>query len=601
MTDTGKKEIPYTAVVYVHGMGSQKRYEEISRLLDSLTTYVHKCRDRPHALNGFRVGSEKLRSKKDGGEISYIEVTYSGSDNSPPRVFRFYEVFWAPVTAGGVSITEVAIWMFKCTLMPIRSLLTPWRFRARLRTSYLHGLEREMTGNRKGDYSNKDFDRLYAYYKEFSTPSVWPEAPHGTFAEFCRFITSKDNVDEDIKKKSVSLAKKWLGSYRWAEIANLAVLATIALAIVVALVLLTKGVLAFLVYFSESANLIPDIGEFQEFLEPGWKNAWTIVAGLIAILGGKRFLEEYLGDVQLWSTYEETDEKHAKRKEIMATTTGVMRHVLMDKNVHGGCERMVVVSHSLGTTIAHDALLQLRRHNEAEKGSASPELLPLERLDHFVTIASPVDKIHYFFESQPNTGYRYKRVKEEIRGDLGCSPFVYEGKPHVHWVNIWDKADIISGPLDSPADSDGKALPVDNLEVSSLAFPDPAASHSAYFRNSKVLGYLFRVIFEGYASYWSPEKKDGHTDYLGFNLSKEGGGRSSTRLVQALMMILPWLGAVYLITELLGLDVSTNIGVVGLALLSGTVLAGFFRWFKERNRPHDLFDDGADGRNVQGG
>ncbi|MGD9332157.1 MAG: hypothetical protein PVJ53_12650, partial [Desulfobacterales bacterium] len=90
----------------------------------------------------------------------------------------------------------------------------------------------------------------------------------------------------------------------------------------------------------------------------------------------------------------------------------LISHVLQDPD----CKRAVMVAHSLGTAVAHDVLLQAARHNRAYNATdpiSGP--IPLEKMTHWVTFGSPIDKIQYFFESYKSRHHRYKRVVEELR------------------------------------------------------------------------------------------------------------------------------------------------------------------------------------------
>ena len=121
-----------------------------------------------------------------------------------------------------------------------------------------------------------------------------------------------------------------------------------------------------------------------------------------------------------------------------------MTHVLEDE----ACGRVIVVAHSLGTAVAMDTLLRLGRYNRArDRENPMEGPLPLEKLRCFVTMGSPIDKIHYFFESYRSSYHRYVRVVEALRGDISTAPFAKNRKPHIHWINVWDRGDAISGEV----------------------------------------------------------------------------------------------------------------------------------------------------------
>ena len=101
----------YSAIVYFHGIGTQRRYEEISRLIDSLDQYSGT--QDPHTVGKLRaqrveLEHSRIADKKDGSNyVSYIRFhrlltprpeskrrryIYSGS-------FRLYEGYWSSLLA----------------------------------------------------------------------------------------------------------------------------------------------------------------------------------------------------------------------------------------------------------------------------------------------------------------------------------------------------------------------------------------------------------------------------------------------------------------------------------------------------------------------
>jgi pimeloyl-ACP methyl ester carboxylesterase len=226
-------------------------------------------------------------------------------------------------------------------------------------------------------------------------------------------------------------------------------------------------------------------------LKADWKTVVAIAASLAGLVGIGRFLTDYLGDVEAWATYEETDIKHMARNKVLDQSLELLTHVLGDP----ACERVTVIAHSLGTSVAHDALLALTRRNRAFKPEdpiAGP--VPMNKIEHFVTMGSPIDKIEYFFESYSSPSHRYKRVVEALRGDIGAPPFTRNRHPYIHWINFWDQGDAISGALHSPASAVDFNQRVDNVHVANFGFRS-GASHGGYFNNRTVIDALFRIIY----------------------------------------------------------------------------------------------------------
>jgi hypothetical protein len=168
--------------------------------------------------------------------------------------------------------------------------------------------------------------------------------------------------------------------------------------------------------------------------------------------------------------------------------TQSIRHVTSNERL----DRVVVVAHSLGSTIAVDAILRLARDARA---NPRPDM-HLRKITHLVTYGSPVDKIHYFFEESGPVGHRYNRIVEDLRGDIGTEPFGNNnGVRFVHWVNFWDEADLISGPLQSPNNGRFPDLVVDNVQIPGAPVPMPGPAHTGYLLQPEVIDGLIEVLF----------------------------------------------------------------------------------------------------------
>ncbi len=113
----------YTAVVFFHGMGGQRRYGEMSNFLQELEEYDRKIAvtEQGGWFKNIRGNLEESRSAR-AKNVAFIELSYSGPEPVGPRRFRFYEAYWAPATAGGVPMYEVLWWLIRQTANPAR----PW-------------------------------------------------------------------------------------------------------------------------------------------------------------------------------------------------------------------------------------------------------------------------------------------------------------------------------------------------------------------------------------------------------------------------------------------------------------------------------------------
>lgn len=542
----------YTAVVYFHGMGSQRRYEEVSRLIDVLDKHAH---DSSSAGNG---RLSRIRARLEPNQTpglkdrSFIKVTHSVKNSAGQfdySAFRFHEVYWAPLTAGIATNMGVLKWVLQQVTTPFKTLFfTPWRLRQRLRSAALFEL-RELTGG-TSQANAKDYGKLAIVYNDFEGPSARnnPNYKKGTYDEFLRYIEkdSRYHKRPNTSKRLVQLARVWKRQYTLTEVKNMAVILSLFVAILLAIGSAIGLSLMGLNWIASHTSFT--FLQSLSALKPTYSNAIGIALILFAGLGITRFLRDYMGDVQLWTSYEETEKKHEIREEILKRSVEALSHVLLDPK----CQRIVIVSHSLGTTIALDSLLEFGKINRAiNPQDPMTGKFNLQKIDHFITMGSPIDKVYYFFESHTGKYHRYNRVVEEIRGDIGTAPFSKNKHPFIHWINFWDSADIISGRIHSPSSRTKPHLAIDNVHVRTYSVPSPGRSHSGYFYNSSVVEKMFDTIFkQAYSFSLAPKLSNGKPNYAAQYIKMQQP-KSMVRWLQFAVLLIPWLILVYLLKSYL--------------------------------------------------
>lgn len=512
MTDTAPS---FTAVVYVHGIGQQSRYEELSRLIQSFEDYADA--QETLTFGTFETKIEPSHAPQREKNVGYVAL------NQEDRHYHFYEVYWAPLTATGTTGWNVGAWLLRHMLTPLHILHSSWHTRQRLRRSYLY-----MWWERNHD-ENANFaplKQLIAHYNAFCETAIHSADKYGNFKDFLAYLEAKKASD------LIPLARQWRRFLRRIEVSNFFILLTI-IYMTLLVPILTIARIVQLGFENVS------IASF--FLNsPASMAILYVVLGLLLVIVlpiVSHFLRVYIGDVQLWATYEETDEKNKKHEAILQRSIEMMTHVLN----HPNCERVVLITHSLGTTIAYDTLLSIGRHNRAlktkqtrvetpqkilesnaqklrvpqaaffpvegrtagaptaiELGGFSEEHIPAHKIEYFVTMGSPIDKIHYFFESRRGMYRPYETIVDGIRGDIGCGPFADDdNKPNFRWVNFWQPDDVISGALTTPnpREVERADLRVENVRVESYLFPSPGRSHVGYFTHDAVVRVLYRMVF----------------------------------------------------------------------------------------------------------
>lgn len=556
-TQTKPQRKPYTALIYFHGIGEQRRYEEVSFLIDALEQY---SRANGAPLHDITLQAEPARTSLPRDTVEYVRAWYQPHETArqPEREYRFYEAYYANLIAGGIRPGEVLSWLLSLSFMPLRILSTRWRELPRLRRATWLG---EWDQHRKKLLAESDPDQparlaqldarvklsldVYDEFVRLSHPLAFTG---GGFWSYLKYLAAKHNegrfgqyvnyLPEYLKKHAedhphadraqfLADARRWRGRFIRIQLTVLLLVTTALLTLLLA-----------------AASIVGFIGHI-----PSYKLPVNLMGGGLIVLvlwGLSWFLRNYVGDLYFWTTYQETSTKHAKREAILAYCSAYLAHVLLDED----CERVVLVAHSMGTTVAHDTLLRLARSEPPRDAEGQPgQPLPLGKIQHFVTLASVIDKVYYLFETVISQSYRYNRIVEALRGDLGTFPFSegHAQTPRIHWVNFWDRADVASSRLYTPANHKFKPEHVvDNYEVAGMCFPDPVSAHLDYTQNPVVLRVIAGVFFENEANFVELTKQAKRTkskkvDYVKtfFGLAEQA--HPATNIFQMVVLLCPWL------------------------------------------------------------
>lgn len=166
------------------------------------------------------------------------------------------------------------------------------------------------------------------------------------------------------------------------------------------------------------------------------------------------FIVGFFGDVQIYTTRDENESKfYGLRDQVLDTAvTAIMRAVAPRLNGGRRYDRVIVLAHSLGATIATDALAQLKQ--ASEQGALTAE--EFGRIRAFIMLGSSLEKTRYFFDvagSTPSVSYEAWRGKayEKLFGD---DPALITARPNskIFWANYWYFQDPICNEVRSYED-----------------------------------------------------------------------------------------------------------------------------------------------------
>jgi hypothetical protein len=132
------KRPPNVAIIYVHGMGSQRRNEETSRLIDALDYYLVARSRVPDSgpTEGLKYDANTIRKLTETTYIRPLKATYLVREEAKMHL-TFVEAYWAPEMSGVVTPGQVIKWMIRMTLIPISNLKVGWDKLARIRQNAL--------------------------------------------------------------------------------------------------------------------------------------------------------------------------------------------------------------------------------------------------------------------------------------------------------------------------------------------------------------------------------------------------------------------------------------------------------------------------------
>jgi len=501
--------VKHTAIVYFHGIGTQRRHEEISRLLDAIDQYSRTQDGKKIGYpRGQKVEFEVNRrgdNPSDDEPVSYIGFhrrviipkqekndTLPGTQksSSPFRgAFRLYEGYWSSIIAQGLPARDVLIWIAKRGINPISSIRAPWRSHQRLKLGYLFRLHKD---DPKGNSENNSIYRELAdAYIKFESWDARRKFAKGQFKQFIGPYLAQSKLAN--RKDFVTVRKvanRWYRRFLFSQLKIFLMIVTLFVGLFGAVTFALYSIAPLL---SASVLNIPFSEKIASMMpaQPDMLLVTIMVPILfVAAKVGRGFLRSYVSDVVFWTAQEGKSDLFEQRQTILNKAVSTLDHVLSDKD----CERVVVIGHSLGSSVGYQALLELWKRREAI-GLSSEEAkvrYPYEKVSHFITAGSPIETLHYFFELTDSEHHRYNRIANRVKGSIEGHPFILGRKKSIHWINLHAAADSISSELFSPGKS--RKPDIEEFEVVSQFEPNVGKAHSGYFTATTSIARIHDAI-----------------------------------------------------------------------------------------------------------
>jgi len=212
------------------------------------------------------------------------------------------------------------------------------------------------------------------------------------------------------------------------------------------------------------------------------------------------FLVEYVGDVAIYVSSYKVSRFEEVRTQIQNTVSSVLRQIYSSRVAGGESEntysQVILIGHSLGSVIAYDALNAAISWDAVEKGGRMEVVRRTRRL---ITFGSPLDKTAFLFRTQVSGPRFMREALAAQKQPLILDYRRWRPKDSFRWVNIYSRADVISGNLsyyDLPLDPSNSPPPGYNPVINKPDYQAwiPFAAHIQYWNNSTLREELFAAI-----------------------------------------------------------------------------------------------------------
>ncbi|MDQ2985107.1 MAG: hypothetical protein M3R13_00105 [Armatimonadota bacterium] len=204
----------------------------------------------------------------------------------------------------------------------------------------------------------------------------------------------------------------------------------------------------------------------------------------LVVWGVKYWFTNFLGDVQIYTSTDWNNAFYKARDEAIDIVT-----LKIDEVVSAGYSRVLVVAHSLGSAVTLTALRRL----SIKHGQVRPALP--DNIVGFVTIGSPLRKIRQLFRTRP---YKWKYLEFNSETDRLIFGDGVDGR-RPPWHNFWYYTDLFADPLSAiKAGNTPDETSFNVTEKRDICLRPPAAiwAHSAYWEDDRFVDPMLDVLFK---------------------------------------------------------------------------------------------------------
>lgn len=401
---------------------------------------------------------------------------------SPTADYRLYEVNWSPDTMAGASLAEMLKWSCRVLFTAFRKNPNDWLLWPQVRLARLRMAASAPGLKPRTRHALAILSSGYRKYRgSLGTRHRSESNTKSSMSDFLLF--AKRQADRATTEEDLSIAASaWSGSRLPCEIRVRSIGRSLLVGVVATLAAMLCLPTAFLYSHPEQTKttLVALLLTFP------------FVAGSMLF---SSFISTVFSDVKYWSALDENDPKHETRRKIENRAISTLQHILADPC----CGRVVIVSHSLGTAIAYDALRKIGLYNDARLRDPD-KWIQIKKVDCLITLGSPIDKLTLLFETSPAKTFREDVLREGLRGNMINAPFWAGDRQRIKWINFWDEQDPVSDPLHipvgvKPIGDNFIPTAIENIKVTNSRLYRPALSHIGYMSNPAVFSRIYDEIF----------------------------------------------------------------------------------------------------------
>ncbi len=192
-----------------------------------------------------------------------------------------------------------------------------------------------------------------------------------------------------------------------------------------------------------------------------WAHRFIIVyfvlsAGAFVLLRTllQSFFVNFFGDVEIYTTHDQNSDFYALREAILTTVTENIGQAMTARD--GGkrrYDRVVVLAHSLGSTIAMDAVIRLYTLKEQTKAVNLTIEDDFASIRALVTFGTSLEKTRYFFDvNRPSISEAALQFENDLYGVLFTEDPSVLRHPNmrgrgIFWTNLWYHDDPVANEI----------------------------------------------------------------------------------------------------------------------------------------------------------